>query len=144
MLIEGIPTGFELVRIGRYKTGDLYVNEDGEIRAATTTSLCKGYAIVRRIEEPSPGEGWRWVEPGEMLQREDQFFSNAAGCWVVNRAEYFCGVEHKYRRRIGPQLRKIGERLEPCDEMQYPDGVWRFIPPGLRGHVVIGGRYRCG
>lgn len=55
--------------------------------------------------EPSPGEGYRWVEIGERLITGDQRESSrGAGDWFAdNLPGVSCQDVHCYRRRIEPQ-----------------------------------------
>lgn len=51
MKIEGVPEGYELVRIGRPKKGELYIMTTGEvIDCAGLIQSESGFAIVRKIE----------------------------------------------------------------------------------------------
>ena len=55
MKIEGIPDGWELVRIGRLEHEDFFINHDGAIHQYYTNKgslLNKNYPIIRKIEQP--------------------------------------------------------------------------------------------
>ena len=55
MKIEGIPDGWELVRIGRLEHEDFFINHDGAIHQYYTNKgsrLNKNYPIIRKIEKP--------------------------------------------------------------------------------------------
>ena len=53
MKIEGIPEGWQLVRIGKVKPGEIRVDSEGnpaEWNSVESTSV--NYAIIRKIEKP--------------------------------------------------------------------------------------------
>lgn len=50
-MIEGIPDGWELVRIGSPKLGDWFVNENGNPQQAKT-NYDTFWPIIRKIEKP--------------------------------------------------------------------------------------------
>lgn len=52
--IEGIPDGWELVRIGTPAEGESYVVSIGEVDVCNSVRFAKNYAIVRKIEPPKP------------------------------------------------------------------------------------------
>ena len=52
--IEGVPEGWELVRIGRAKGGDWYLDGDNEPRVLEAHETIGGSAIIRKIEPPKP------------------------------------------------------------------------------------------
>ena len=53
-MIEGIPDGWELVRIGQAMLGDYWLGSDGRIEKweFATPSCVKNYVIIRKIEKP--------------------------------------------------------------------------------------------
>ena len=50
--IEGIPEGWELVRVGKPKTGEFFIDGLDEIHQAHDESHFHGCAIIRKIEKP--------------------------------------------------------------------------------------------
>ena len=54
MKIEGIPDGWELVRVGRVKRGEFYVDWEGSAIDwnQTIESSYANYVIIRKIEKP--------------------------------------------------------------------------------------------
>ena len=50
--IEGIPEGWELVRVGKPLVGELFINGLDEIHQAHDESHFHGCAIIRKIEKP--------------------------------------------------------------------------------------------
>lgn len=54
MQVEGIPDGWELVRVGRVKRGEFYVDYRGEYCEydASDSTEHKNYVIIRKIEKP--------------------------------------------------------------------------------------------
>lgn len=54
MTIEGIPDGWELVRIGQAMLGDHWLGSDGRIGKweFDTPSTLRNYIIIRKIEKP--------------------------------------------------------------------------------------------
>ena len=52
--IEGIPEGWELVRVGKAMMGDYWLNDDGRILKweHAHRSSAANYAIIRKIEKP--------------------------------------------------------------------------------------------
>ena len=140
MKIEGVPEGWELVRIGKPEKGEVYVFHPDQLATANFDHECDCYAIVRRIEEPSPGDGWRWVGSRETIEHGDEL--RVAGKWIQSDWVGLTAMrEHEYRRRIGPRLRKVGERLQRGDEFMNARGFWQPISPDMIGMEVVGGRY---
>jgi hypothetical protein len=52
MKIEGVPNGYELVRIGRPEEGELFIGGTGLVNTATGGESCFSFSIVRKIERP--------------------------------------------------------------------------------------------
>ena len=52
--IEGIPGGWELVRIGKAKGGDWYLDGHNEPYLLEAHETIGGCAIIRKIEPPKP------------------------------------------------------------------------------------------
>lgn len=54
MSIEGIPEGWEFVRVGKVKQGEFFVDYRGEYcdYTATDESSYANYVIIRKIEKP--------------------------------------------------------------------------------------------
>ncbi len=52
MKIEGVPEGYELLRVGKPEAGDLYIATDGSIQQCGSPIASEGWAIVRKIEKP--------------------------------------------------------------------------------------------
>lgn len=56
--IEGIPSGWKLIRIGRTRTGEWIVTGNGTVVQANASMCDCGYAIVERLPEPKPVCTW--------------------------------------------------------------------------------------
>ena len=57
MQIEGIPEGWELVRVGKVNTGEFRVDAEGKASAYNSIqSTSANYVIIRKIETPKQ---WR-------------------------------------------------------------------------------------
>ena len=54
MTIEGIPEGWELVRVGKLMPGDYWLNDDGRVLEwkYAHQSAAANYAIIRKIPKP--------------------------------------------------------------------------------------------
>ena len=50
--IEGIPEGWELVRVGKVLAGEFFINSDGRAHEALSALDFHGCAIIRKIEKP--------------------------------------------------------------------------------------------
>jgi hypothetical protein len=84
MKIEGIPDGYELVRIGTPVKGEWFILHTGGVMQTSGTRTDKNYPIVRKIEQPKQyrpfanaeefkphrDKWWRYKEnQGRTLQR---------------------------------------------------------------------------
>ena len=108
--IEGVPEGWEIVRVGMPTGIESYVDDYGNVRVITSGPwpfMPGGKCIVRKIEPPKPidpGEGWRLLEPHEAKQKGDEcnFIINPYAKWLPVDV---CSMklDHMvYRRRIEP------------------------------------------
>jgi hypothetical protein len=52
--IEGVPEGYELVRIGRPKRGEQILSPDGRVVFMSGGELGVDYVILRKVEKPKP------------------------------------------------------------------------------------------
>lgn len=54
MQVEGIPEGWELVRVGKVKQGEFYVDTPGTPykHVESTESHSANYVVIRKIEKP--------------------------------------------------------------------------------------------
>ena len=52
MTIEGIPEGWELVRVGKVLAGEFFINSDGGAHEALSAVDFHGCAVIRKIEKP--------------------------------------------------------------------------------------------
>ena len=52
--IEGVPEGWELVRVGTPDEGELYIVSGGLVGVCESPRFAKNYVIVRKIEPPKP------------------------------------------------------------------------------------------
>jgi hypothetical protein len=95
--IEGVPEGFELLRIGKPKEGDLFIDGCGDVQTADGYEI-EGCAILRKIEPPDPGEGWRLLSDDEPLVDGDEHFSVDATVWFSAFGKRVIGSH--YRRRL--------------------------------------------
>ncbi len=50
MTIEGVPEGYELVRIGSAMEGELMVSGSGDVYKATSNHCSKNYPVIRKLE----------------------------------------------------------------------------------------------
>ena len=76
--IQGIPDGYELVRVGRPECGELFLTGDGKIAIASGQAVEVSYVILRRIEKPKayrpfasaeefkPHRGKWWMRKGDV------------------------------------------------------------------------------
>ena len=136
--VPGIPEGFELVRFGSPKKGEWVLFTP--VPYQTSIDDYTGFwPIVRRIEEPSPGEGWRLLNKHELIACSDEVWLGDK--WDATGMVGMRVVDAYYRRRIGPRLRKVGERLQRGDEFMNARGFWQPISPDMIGMEVVGGRY---
>jgi hypothetical protein len=62
MQVEGIPEGWELVRIGCPEAGEFIVDSHGRPYVAALLFADKGCAIVRKIEKPKQYRPFRSAE----------------------------------------------------------------------------------
>ena len=65
MSIEGIPEGWELVRVGKPLAGELFINGLNEIHQAHDESHFHGCAIIRKIEKPKTYRAFDNMEEAE-------------------------------------------------------------------------------
>ncbi len=141
--IEGIPEGFELLRIGGAKKGELFIACDGEVIEASGDTLSKCYSIVRRIAPPDPGEGWRWVEKNETIVKGDEYFANGkwVSCGPAIIGDRFCEVENagllpafqtQFVRRRLPRYRPFANAAE----FEPHRDRWIQQKTGHRGRVT--------
>jgi hypothetical protein len=73
--IEGIPDGWELVRIGKPEPGEWVVSISGDpIQFASETSF-DGYAIIRKIEKPK--EYRPFANAAEFAPHRDRWISRS-------------------------------------------------------------------
>ena len=68
MQVEGIPDGWEFVKVGRVCNGDCWVNNGGypQLWDSDQPSASKNYVIIRKIEKPKryrPFENAAEAEP---------------------------------------------------------------------------------
>jgi hypothetical protein len=68
MTIEGIPNGWELVRIGKVRAPEYYVDDSGRIMQCKT-GICSAvnYVVVRKIEKPKQYRHFWNAEEAEPL-----------------------------------------------------------------------------
>ena len=52
--IEGVPEGWEVVRVGALKEGESYIVPGGFVGVCESPRFAKNYVIVRKIEPPKP------------------------------------------------------------------------------------------
>ena len=93
-MIEGIPDGWELVRIGKPKVGEYYIDVTGSIYKAldTTPTVLHWYMpIIRKIEKPKQYRPFanaaefephrdRWIQRSD---KHDTLDTIPAGCFRV-------------------------------------------------------------
>ena len=60
MQIEGVPDGWELVRIGNPKKGDHYMNSTGTVMRAGQDRSCSNRPIIRKVQR------WRPAKPSDL------------------------------------------------------------------------------
>ena len=91
--IEGIPEGWELVRVGRAMPGHDYVYADGSVKVydGNAESDKRNYVIIRRIERPKQYRAFsnaaefephrdRWIQRSAKHDTKDTLPS---GCFKV-------------------------------------------------------------
>jgi hypothetical protein len=79
MTIEGVPEGWELVRLGSAKRGEWYMLEDGSIRCAQANHVRGLFdPIVRKIEKPKRYRPFASAEE----------FRPFKGCWITINAKH--------------------------------------------------------
>ena len=54
MKIEGVPDGWELVRIGRPDEGEFYLDNLCKVQRSELLRMSSNYPIVKQIEPPKP------------------------------------------------------------------------------------------
>jgi hypothetical protein len=52
MKIEGVPEGYELVRIGRPEKRELFIDSTGQVGTSNGLEVSYCFVIVRKIEKP--------------------------------------------------------------------------------------------
>jgi hypothetical protein len=52
MKIEGVPEGYEIVRIGRPEKRELFIDSTGQVGTSNGLEVSYCFAIVRKIEKP--------------------------------------------------------------------------------------------
>ncbi len=73
--------------------------------ASELVAVIKAEAAPQKPQDESPGEGWRWLEPGEKIKRGDQWVESVESSEPVNvSVSIGCTVSDDeakcYRRRI--------------------------------------------
>jgi hypothetical protein len=73
MKIEGLPEGYDIVRIGRPKKGELFIGASGLVAKSTGGEDAVCYLILRKVEryrpfanaeefKPHRDKWWKWKE----------------------------------------------------------------------------------
>ena len=117
MSIEGIPEGWELVRVGRVKRGEFYVDMAGSaIEWNQTIESCyANYVVIRKIEKP----------------RQFRPFANAAEFephrdkWIKRKSG---NVDHRIKTHSYNNLKHytgdIGDTWQTMfDDYEFEDGT---------------------
>lgn len=122
--IDGIPEGWELVRIGSVDLGEFVLGHYGDIMSCNGNHWpSKNHVIIRKIEPPKPidpGEGWRLLEPHEHKQQGDECKFLFEFKWTpVDLCCMKASPDMVYRRRIEPPKPKY----VPWDFDTMPDCV---------------------
>ena len=84
--IEGIPAGWQIVRIGQPERGESVIDYDEVVRTYMCSNYFKNYVIVKRIEPPiEPSPGYRLLEIDESVDRSSdskyQYRTKEGGLW---------------------------------------------------------------
>ena len=79
MTIEGIPDGWELVRIGKVKPGECWLDSDGIVihRYQSFESEGHNYVIIKRIEKPKQYRPF--ANAAEFEPHRDRWFKQKSG-----------------------------------------------------------------
>ena len=77
--IEGIPEGWELVRVGKAMMGDHWLNDDGLIMKwdHAHRSAASNYPIIRKI--PKPKQYRPFANAAEFEPHRDRWFKQKSG-----------------------------------------------------------------
>ena len=111
-MIEGIPDGWELVRIGTPKLGvDTFLADDGTIKLCNFNSARMNCAIIRKTEKP----------------KQYRPFANAAE-YVANRREGFA-VDWKITNDPAPGFFAVVSANEVFCWVAFGDKIQRFDWP---------------
>ena len=101
-MIEGIPDGWELVRIGKVKPGECWLDPDGIVIHwyQSLESEGRNYVIIKRIEKPKQYRHFangaefaphrdRWLmHPRDSDKRFKPGDYNDKGVWGLDRRHY--------------------------------------------------------
>lgn len=117
--------------------GGQFLWDNSEDIGSTPGSKMMKLVYRRKLPQgrPSePGDGYRFIEKGEVIVKGDEFWSDISGKW---KPSSFHGVKAKglaLRRRklemvtpepgAGYRLLTIGEKIEPGDELLERQGFW--------------------
>lgn len=88
MSIEGIPNGWELVRIGQAMPGDHWIGGDGRIDKWEFSyhSAFKNYVIIRKIEKPKQYRAF--ANGAEFRPHKERWILRAYKDWIDGDGEY--------------------------------------------------------
>lgn len=94
----------------------------------------KSAPTEKQTELPDPGEGWRWLSYGEVIEEDDEALIDAATeDWrkTIWAGKTFCSTFRPIRRRVkvpdpgpGHRLLKVGEVIRKGDEICNHEGQW--------------------
>lgn len=90
--IEGIPEGWELVRVGKVLAGEFFINSDGRAHEALSVVDFHGCAVIRKI--PKPKQYRAFANAAEFKPHRDRWVRRIAngGAFLVSdySEEGFC------------------------------------------------------
>ena len=118
MAIEGIPDGWELVRVGEVKNGEFFILSDGSIEQHDRDKVLrmnKNYVIIRKIEKPKQFRAF--ANAAEFEPHRDK--------WIKQKLE---NADHRFKTQAYSNLMHYagqdGEEWEAAfDYFEFEDGT---------------------
>ena len=113
MSIEGIPDGWELVRIGKAKRGEFYVDYRGEYCEYTGTDESANYVVIRK----NPKRYRPFANAAEFEPHRDKWIKRKSG-----------NVDHRIKTHSYNNLKHytgdIGDTWKAMfDDFEFEDGT---------------------
>ena len=124
MTIEGIPEGWEPVRIGTPFIGERYIGQRGSINICRVVSHGKHWVIVRKIETPPEPKQYR---PFKNAAEAEPFWDRRLQEKANSSCKYRVSVLCEHGCRIGSQSHSYKDAFETFEcEDKTPFGVEIF------------------